>query len=167
MKFKEKCLNINDTNIHYLQEGGGEPVILIHGGNSTAYSAWKHNISSLSENAKIFSIDLPGYGKSDKPKLNYTTEKFVEFIEEFTEKKDLRNYTLIGNSMGGAIAFTLAAKSENVKKLVLVDSYGLNKRYRYIQKPVYLFLNIPYLIEGIGWNLQKLIDKHWVEWAFF
>ncbi len=167
MRFNENRIKIKNIDIHYLREGSGKPLLLIHGGNSDAYSAWEKNISYLSEKREVFSINLPGFGKSEKPKLNYNSEFFVEVIDEFTKKFGVENCSVIGNSMGGALSFAFAAYSDYVDKVVLVNSYGINKSYKYIQKPIYVLLNIPFLINNLGWGLQQLIDKHWIEWAFF
>lgn len=164
---EEEYLELGECKIHYYRRGEGEPIILLHGGGLNAYSAWKDSLTSLSTEGGVYAIDLPGFGESDKPKLNYNTEFFTNLLEDFLNKKGLENVTVVGNSMGGAFAFSLAAETDMVNKLVLVNSYGLSKRFRYYQEPIFILLNIPFVIEEIGWSLQQLVNKHWIEWAFF
>src|SRR5215211_2824241 len=110
--------------IHYVEAGSGPTVILLHGlGGST--QMWQFNIGPLAEKFHVVVPDQIGFGKSDKPLVNYRIRTYVDFLDQFCKQLKIERATLIGNSMGGWIAtmFT-AAFPDRVDKLVLVDSAG-------------------------------------------
>ena len=73
----------------------------------------------------MFVPDQIGFGKSDKPIVNYRIRTYVDFLDQFCKQLKIERATLVGNSMGGwiAAAFT-AAFPDRVDKLVLVDATG-------------------------------------------
>jgi len=88
--------------------------------------SYKFCIDSLSKNFRIFAPDLPGYGESDKPRVEYTTEYYINFLECFMDTLNIEKAVHVGFSMGGAISLGFALQSSSkVRKLVLVDSHGL------------------------------------------
>jgi pimeloyl-ACP methyl ester carboxylesterase len=110
--------------IHYVEAGSGPTVILLHGlGGST--QAWQFNIGPLAEKFHVVVPDQIGFGKSDKPLVNYRIRTYVDFLDQFCKQLKIEHATLIGNSMGGwiAAAFT-AAFPDRVDKLVLEDAAG-------------------------------------------
>jgi pimeloyl-ACP methyl ester carboxylesterase len=110
--------------IHYVEAGSGPTVILLHGlGGST--QVWQFNIAPLAEKYHVIVPDQIGFGKSDKPLVNYRIRTYVDFLDQFCKQLKIERATLIGNSMGGWIAtmFT-AAFPDRVDKLVLVDAAG-------------------------------------------
>src|SRR4029079_2462499 len=99
-------------------------VILLHGlGGST--QAWMFNIAPLAEKYHVVVPDQIGFGKSDKPLVNYRIRTYVDFLDQFCKQLGIERASLVGNSMGGwiAAAFT-AAFPERGDKLVLVDAAG-------------------------------------------
>jgi pimeloyl-ACP methyl ester carboxylesterase len=110
--------------INYVEAGSGPTVILLHGlGGST--QVWQFNISALAEKYHVVVPDQIGFGKSDKPLVNYRIRTYVDFLDQFCKQLKIEHATLVGNSMGGWIAamFT-AAFPDRVDKLVLVDAAG-------------------------------------------
>jgi pimeloyl-ACP methyl ester carboxylesterase len=110
--------------IHYVEAGSGPTLILLHGlGGST--QVWQFNIAPLAEKYHVIVPDQIGFGKSDKPLVNYRIRTYVDFLDQFCKELKIERATLIGNSMGGWIAtmFT-AAFPDRVDKLVLVDAAG-------------------------------------------
>src|SRR5215213_6309660 len=110
--------------IHYVEAGSGPTVILLHGlGGST--QMWQFNIAALAEKYHVVVPDQIGFGKSDKPLVNYRIRTYVDFLDQFCKQLKIERATLVGNSMGGWIAamFT-AAFPDRVDKLVLVDAAG-------------------------------------------
>ncbi|HEU4833770.1 MAG TPA: alpha/beta hydrolase [Pyrinomonadaceae bacterium] len=110
--------------INYVEAGSGPTVILLHGlGGST--QVWGFNIGALAEKYHVVVPDQIGFGKSDKPFVNYRIRTYVDFLDQFCKQLKIERATLVGNSMGGWIAamFT-AAFPDRVDKLVLVDSAG-------------------------------------------
>jgi pimeloyl-ACP methyl ester carboxylesterase len=124
-------LEVEGLRIRCLTAGAdGAPVLLIHGGGfDSANFSFKYTIEYLARNHRVFVPDLPGYGESDKPRINYTLDYYVEFLEHFMEAIGLERISLVGISLGGAAALGFALRvPPKVEKLVLVDCYGLGSK---------------------------------------
>jgi pimeloyl-ACP methyl ester carboxylesterase len=121
-------VEVDGLQIHYLKAGEGDaPVVLLHGGGyDSASLSYKYAIGPISEHHRVFAPDWPGYGQSDKPKMEYTTEYYVGFLTRLMDALGLEKASLVGISMGGAISLGYALRSaQRVERLVLVDSHGL------------------------------------------
>ncbi|HPC74001.1 MAG TPA: alpha/beta fold hydrolase [Syntrophales bacterium] len=103
----------------------GTPVVLLHGLGDSA-EIWKQNFEALAAAHRVFAPDLPGFGYTDKPDIEYTPEVFRRFIGEFLSALDIGRCHLVGHSLGGGLAlqYTLT-HPDQVEKLVLVSSAGL------------------------------------------
>jgi pimeloyl-ACP methyl ester carboxylesterase len=109
----------------YLTAGEGPPLLLIHGLGDSSRS-WEELISYLSQNYTVYAPDLPGFGTSEKPPIEYSPELFTAFIEAFLDALGLERVAIVGNSLGGLIALRLAfAQPERVAALGLIASAGL------------------------------------------
>ncbi len=110
--------------IQYVEAGSGPTVILLHGLGGSS-QVWNFNIGPLAEKYHVVVPDQIGFGKSDKPLVNYRIRTYVDFLDQFCKQLKIEHATLVGNSMGGWIAamFT-AAFPDRVDKLVLVDAAG-------------------------------------------
>lgn len=120
----DKYATVFGAKIHYLEAGSGPVVILLHGlGGSTAN--WAPTIAPLAQKYRVLVPDQIGFGKSDKPMLNYRVGTLVDFLDGFYKQVGVQKASLVGNSLGGftAAAFALA-HPEKVDKLVLVDAAG-------------------------------------------
>jgi 2-hydroxy-6-oxonona-2,4-dienedioate hydrolase len=110
--------------IHYLEAGSGPNLILLHGLGGSA-QVWQLNIGPLAEKYHVFVPDQIGFGKSDKPLVNYRIGTYVDFLDQFCKQLKIDRATLIGNSMGGWIAAIFTATfPDRVDKLVLEDAAG-------------------------------------------
>jgi pimeloyl-ACP methyl ester carboxylesterase len=120
----DKEATVYGLKIHYVEAGSGEAVILLHGlgGNATN---WAFNIPALAQKFRVIVPDQVGFGRSDKPFINYRVATYVDFLDALYKELKLERATLVGNSMGGwiAAAYTLA-HPERVERLVLVDAAG-------------------------------------------
>ncbi|MCK0124034.1 alpha/beta hydrolase [Gelidibacter sp. F2691] len=126
--FQGHKITLNDLEVNYIKEGSGEKtLVFVHGLSSNA-DAWSKNIEALKTTYTCVALDLPGYGKSSKPDVNYTPTYFAEVVFQFIEKLKLQNVVLIGHSMGGQASVKLASQHpEAIKKLVLVAPAGLEQ----------------------------------------
>jgi pimeloyl-ACP methyl ester carboxylesterase len=121
---------VDGLRTHYLKAGeGNAPVLLLHGGSyDSASLSYKHAIGSISRHHQVFAPDWPGYGQSDKPEIEYSTEYYVGFLGRLMDVLGLKKANLVGISMGGAISLGFSLRSpQRVEKLVLVDSHGLGR----------------------------------------
>lgn len=127
-EIREIRLDVDGVGIHCLTAGeSGPPVVLLHGGGiDSAVLSWGDAVVPLSARHRVFAPDLPGFGLSDTPDIQYTTEFFIQFLNRFLDKLHLERVSLAGLSMGGAIAlgFTLRFPGR-VEKLVPVAPYGI------------------------------------------
>jgi pimeloyl-ACP methyl ester carboxylesterase len=119
-----KEITVFGQKIHYVEAGSGPTVILLHGLGGSA-QVWQLNIAALAEKYHVVVPDQIGFGKSDKPLVNYRIRTYVDFLDQFCKQLKIERASLVGNSMGGWIAthFT-AAFPDRVDKLVLVDAAG-------------------------------------------
>ena len=130
MNIRSEWIEVEGLRIHYLMAGQTDaPVLLLHGGGyDSAFRSYKQSIGPIAQYHRVFAPDWPGYGESDKPKLRYTTDFYVDFLGHLMDDLGLEKASLVGISMGGAISLGFSLHSpERVEKLVLVDSHGLGK----------------------------------------
>jgi 2-hydroxy-6-oxonona-2,4-dienedioate hydrolase len=121
---KDSEVTIYGAKIHYVEAGSGPVVILLHGlgGDSTN---WQFNIAQLARHYRVIVPDQIGFGKSDKPLINYRIATYVDFLDGFLKAMKIERASLVGNSMGGWVAANYAlAHPEKVERLVLVDAAG-------------------------------------------
>jgi pimeloyl-ACP methyl ester carboxylesterase len=120
----QKEITIYGQKIHYVEAGSGPNLILLHGLGGSS-QGWQFNIGPLAEKYHVFVPDQIGFGKSDKPLVNYRIRTYVDFLDQFCKQLKIERPTLIGNSMGGWIAAIYAATyPDRVDKLVLADAAG-------------------------------------------
>ena len=115
--------------VRYVMAGEGPAVLMVHG-LGASLSIWEKNIAPLAQGHTVYAIDLPGSGKSDKPKrLDYHSAAGAQFLIRLMDTLGINRATLVGNS-GGGLVTTICALSypERVDKLVLVDSAGLGRQ---------------------------------------
>ncbi len=121
-KIKSSYIKIGNLKIRYYSGGQGEPLLIIHGGNSHA-EPWVKNMTEIYQNHTVYIPDLPGFGLSQAMEGNYYITELTDFIDKFVQAVGLAKFHLMGHSLGGAIAVSYAHQYPNkVIKLVLIDS---------------------------------------------
>ncbi len=120
----EKEAIVYGVKIRYLEAGAGPTVILLHGMGGSS-QVWAFNIAPLAAKYRVIVPDQVGFGKSDKPLINYRVATYVDFLDQLCKQLKIEKASLVGNSMGGwiAAAYTIAFP-EKVDRLVLVDAAG-------------------------------------------
>lgn len=120
----EGTATVYGTKIHYVEAGKGPVVVLLHGLGGNAAN-WSFNIPALAQKYRVIVPDQIGFGKSDKPLINYRINTYVDFLDAFLKELKIERASLVGNSMGGWVAasYTLA-HPERVERVVLVNSAG-------------------------------------------
>jgi pimeloyl-ACP methyl ester carboxylesterase len=107
-----------------IEDEATTPLIFLHGFGASSFT-WRHNLPVLAVQQKVVAPDLLGSGKSDKPRIEYSPDIWVNLVNEFAQSQDYQKVTLIGNGLGGLIAAEFALKfPDKVDKLVLVDPLG-------------------------------------------
>ena len=121
----------NGYRIHYLDEGQGDAVVFLHGSGpgASGYSNFKGNYPAFVEAGfRCIVPDHIGYGFSDKPDdVDHPLSFFVECIIQTLDVAGVDKCTLVGNSLGGAVALGMALDyPERIEKLILMAPGGLN-----------------------------------------
>lgn len=127
------------------EAGRGAPVLMVHGLATPSYT-WRHLVPRIAANHKVITVDLMGFGASDKPRdEDYTVARQAALIQALIKKKDLRNLTLIGHSYGGGVSLLVAlrmakAGDGRLRRLVLIDTLSYPQAtppfFRIVQTPV-------------------------------
>lgn len=121
-------LHMGSLRVHHTHGGRGAPVLFIHGLGSSGYLEWRFNLEPTAVRHTVYAPDLPGFGRSEKPRARYGIPYFTRFIERYMEGRGLRSAAVVGASLGGRVALELALKHpQRVSKLVLVNSLGLGR----------------------------------------
>ncbi len=108
--------------VHYVEEGQGPATILIHGLGGFAES-WRHNIPELSRHGRVIALDLPGFGRSGKPRRAYTTAFLAQTLDGFLRTLGVGRVRLVGHSLGGAVAARYALEHPaRVERLALLGA---------------------------------------------
>lgn len=115
-------------NVYYVKAGEKHsqrpPLLLIHGfGASTDH--WRKNIAELRHDFEVYAIDLLGFGRSEKPKLQYGGDLWRDQLHEFITQVIGEKTVLAGNSLGGYASLCVAAqRPDSAAGLVLLNSAG-------------------------------------------
>ena len=120
--YESHYVEVLGSKIHYVDEGGGDPVLFLHGNPSSSY-LWRNVIPHLRPLARCIAPDLIGMGKSDKPDIEYRFFDHVRYVEGFIEQMGLRRITLVIHDWGSALGFYYAIRhEENIKGLAFMEA---------------------------------------------
>jgi pimeloyl-ACP methyl ester carboxylesterase len=124
-----RYVSVYGQKMAYYDLSNGPALVLIHGFGTSAAIDWAQVIRPLSQHFRVIAIDNIGFGLSDKPTINYTTQTFVDFIAEFLRELNITHFDLAGESMGGQIAALYAVESSDpaakipkLERLILSDA---------------------------------------------
>src|ERR1700753_2681313 len=107
-----KFIDIGGAETHMRDQGNpdGIPLLLIHGAGGSLHE-WEGWVDELKSKARLISVDLPGHGLTGSwPRNEYTVEAYADFIELLVDKLKLDRFATAGQSLGGAVAWTFAAR---------------------------------------------------------
>lgn len=122
--FQSRYLLLPMGNLHYVDEGSGEPVVMVHG-NPTWSFLYRHLIKELSPRYRCVAMDHIGFGLSDKPAdWTYRPEEQARNLAALIEALDLKDITLVVQDWGGPIGLSYAIdQPENVRRLVIMNTW--------------------------------------------
>jgi pimeloyl-ACP methyl ester carboxylesterase len=108
--------------LNYVVEGHGRPVVLVHGLAGFAAS-WRHTIPALADRARVYALDLPGFGLSAKPLRAYELAFFAHAVHGFLDAIGVSRASLVGHSLGGAVCVAYAlSRPARVERLALLGA---------------------------------------------
>ncbi|PJC68478.1 hypothetical protein CO015_03930, partial [candidate division WWE3 bacterium CG_4_8_14_3_um_filter_42_11] len=121
----DKDTTVQGVVVHFQKDGHGKPVLLLHGWGGN-HNSWFPIYERLKKMFEVFALDLPGFGQSGSPDLNWQLDDYAGFLKMFIRQEIGENVSLIGHSFGGQAAIRLASLyPQMVSKLVLTDSAGI------------------------------------------
>jgi pimeloyl-ACP methyl ester carboxylesterase len=108
--FDSKWFRTPDGIQHYIDEGSGPPLLMVHG-NPTWSFAWRRLVTALKDRFRVIAIDHLGCGFSQKPANSslYTLQHHISHLSQLVQLLDLHHITLFGHDWGGAIGMGCAA----------------------------------------------------------
>jgi pimeloyl-ACP methyl ester carboxylesterase len=137
-------VDLGRIRVHHTYGGHGSPVVFIHGLGSSGYMEWRLNLEETASRHRVFAPDLPGYGRTDKPRARYTIPFFARFIQRYVDDRRLRSVTLVGASLGGRVALEVALERPSlVRKLVLINTLGLGRPKVRVTQMLYGLVSLP------------------------
>ncbi len=158
---QDRFVVVQNRNIHYVETGEGQPVLLIPGAWST-YRYWNRITPLLSSHYRLLALDYLGVGDSDKPQsgFRYTVEEQADLIAGITEALQVSKVHIIGTSYGGSIALNFAARyPDRVSKIVSIEGNGM-KHKKVPYRPMGSLLKWPLFGEvPISVTRSGLLDK--------
>ena len=121
-------ININQLKLFYVENKlKGTPLLFIHGWLGSSLE-WIYQAAYFRSRDHIILLDLPGYGKSDKPNENYSIDFFSNVIVDFIHQLGYNETILIGHSLGGLIAQNIAIQNPKlVNKLILISTSAISQ----------------------------------------
>jgi haloalkane dehalogenase len=120
--FVPHWLELDGVRMHYVDEGSGRPVLLLHGEPTSSF-LWRKIIPQLP--GRVVAPDLIGFGQSDKPEVVdwYSYDRHVASVAALVEQLDLRDLTLVVHDWGGPIGLRVAVEHpERVDRLVIMNT---------------------------------------------
>lgn len=122
--FESHYLELASGKIHYVDEGQGDPIVMVHGNPGWSFE-FRNVIKELSKTYRCIAIDHIGFGLSDKPnEWDYLPKNHAKNFEIFMDSLQLENITLVVNDWGGPIGLSYAIKHpEKIKKIVILNTW--------------------------------------------
>lgn len=133
---QQHYFNANGGKIAYTDTGSGDVLVMLHG---VPTSSWMYRkmLPNLQQHFRIITIDLLGYGSSDKPisnNSNYTFEAQAQYVNELLSSLSVKNHSLLFHDMGGLVGWELLAKDVREKAYInnvvilntIISKHGFN-----------------------------------------
>jgi haloalkane dehalogenase len=121
--YQARYVDVLGAKMHYVEEGQGDPILFLHGVPTSSY-VWRNVIPHLTSLGRCIAPDLIGFGKSEKPDIEYTIFDHIKYIEKFIETLKLDRLTIVMHGFGSIIGFDYAMRHENkCKGLVFYEAY--------------------------------------------
>ena len=122
--FSSRYASLSAGRMHYVDEGQGEIVLLVHGTPTWSYE-YRHLVAALSKKYRCIAPDHLGFGLSERPpRFSYTPEAHAQVLAEFVQRLGLERVTLVVHDFGGPIGLPLALQTSRVARMVILNSWA-------------------------------------------
>jgi len=155
-------VNFQGMAVHFRDEGRrGDPIpiVLLHG-TSASLHTWDGWVSALEGSRRVIRMDLPGFGLTGPaPGDDYSIAAYTRFVLGFLDLLGVQRFVLAGNSLGGEIAWQVAAAApQRVERLVLVDAAG----YAFAPASMPLGFRIARM-PALAWLTERILPRGVIE----
>ena len=136
--FEPNYVDLDNLRMHYVDEGpaNASPILMLHGEPSWSY-LYRHMIPvCAAAGHRVIAPDLIGFGKSDKPTSieDYSYQTHMEWMQQFIDKLDLNNITLVCQDWGSLLGLRLAAENPERFRAIVVGNGMLPTCVQYLEK---------------------------------
>ena len=162
---KPQIIEVDGLQVHYKATGPeGAPALLLLHGFGSSLQAWDDWSVKLEQKYRVIRLDLPGFGLTGaSPANDYSEEKDLATLTHFADKLGLEKFSVMGHSMGGKMAWSLAASQpERVQALVLMAPDGFPEIKDIGTKPY----EVPAVMGLIKYVFPKYLVRKSIEPAF-
>jgi pimeloyl-ACP methyl ester carboxylesterase len=160
-----QIIDVDGLKVYYKETGPqGAPALLLLHGFGSSLQAWDDWSLKLEQKYRLIRLDLPGFGLTGaSPANDYSEEKDLAILTHFVDKLGLEKFSVVGHSMGGKMAWSLAASQpERVQALVLMAPDGFPETKDIGTKPY----EVPAIMGLIKYVLPKYLVRKSIEPAF-
>ncbi len=120
--FESKYVDVLGSKMHYVEEGEGDPILLIHGNPASSY-LWRNVIPHISGQGRVIAVDLIGMGMSDHPDIDYRYDDHYRYLEAFVDELGIdQNLTLVIHDWGSGLGFRYAHQHpDDIKGIAFME----------------------------------------------
>ena len=122
---EHRFLNLDGARIHYVDEGAGKTLLLLHGNPSWCF-LYRKIIAALRSDFRCVALDFPGYGMSDAPPgYGFTPREHSDVLEHFVDRMGLKDLTMMVQDWGGPIGLGFGGRRpELVRGLIIANTFA-------------------------------------------
>lgn len=144
---ESRVADVNGLRVHYLIEGEGPLLVLLHGWPQTSH-CWRYIMGPLAAHHTVVAPDLRGYGRTDKPRSGYDKRTMAGDIRGLVQRLGYETVTLIGHDRGARVAHRYALDHpDEVERVVFLDIIPTREMWR-------------------RWDMNTQIAKSCWHWTF-
>lgn len=120
--YESRFVEVHGSRMHYVEEGDGEPILFVHGNPTSSY-LWRNVLPHVAPVGRVIAMDLIGFGRSDRPDLDYTFQDHYRYVEGFIEALGLENVTLVIHDWGSVLGLEYARRhADNVRAVAMMEA---------------------------------------------
>lgn len=124
---EERFATLCGTTLRYTVQGEGRPMIVMHGWGCTAETVASVSRLAAAAGWKVYTVDFPGFGKSEEPEEVWGVEEYTRQIEALAAHEHIENPALAGHSFGGRVGIVFASRNKT-DRMILIDAAGVKPR---------------------------------------
>jgi pimeloyl-ACP methyl ester carboxylesterase len=147
---------------HFGIFGTGRPIVLIHGFGPSISVSWGLNIDTLRRSRQVIALDLPGFGESEEPRVEFSVGYLSRFLNHFLYALDAKQVAIVGHSLGANVATRFAIDHpDRTSALILVAGLGP------LSLPVSLRLATVHFIDKLLRRSNEQLARRFASSLFF